>query len=94
MPWHVELFRCDVNGYIPCYVTLKSSAPPQILLSADLQQIQSKVYLFTHGQQAQRLNTLGASCCVSGSAHVVVGYGLLLCCSKAVKQEVYSPSEG
>ena len=30
IPWHVELFRCDVDGYIPCYrdVTLKSSAPP------------------------------------------------------------------
>ena len=24
--WHVELFHCHVNGYIPCYVTLKSSA--------------------------------------------------------------------
>ena len=51
--------------------------PPQIRLLADLQQIESKAYLFTHrqaGQAPQRSVLL-----VSGSALVIVGYGLLLC---------------
>ena len=82
--WHVELFRCHVNGYIPCYATLKSSAtppPPQISLSADLQQVESKAYLFTHcqaGQAPQHLCQCGVLL-ASGCALVVVGYGLLFC---------------
>ena len=57
IPWHSELFHCHVNGYITCYVTLKSSAIPpllpQICLRADLQQIESKAYLFTPRQAGQ-----------------------------------------
>ena len=52
--------RCHVNGYTPCCITLKSSAPPpppQLQLRADLQQIGSKVYLFTHRQAGQPLST-------------------------------------
>ena len=28
IPWHAELFRCRLNSYKPCYVTLKSSTSP------------------------------------------------------------------
>ena len=73
------------NTQIQC--THLRAQPPQILLHADLQQIESKAYLFTHHHiyllifiysSAQRLNTLRASCCVSGRA-LVVGGDLLLC---------------
>ena len=43
--------------------------PPHLHLRADLQQIDSKLskaYLFAHRQAGPALNTLGASCCVSG----------------------------
>ena len=46
-------FRCDFNVYIPFYVILKSRPPPTIRLHADLQQIESKVCLFTPRQAGQ-----------------------------------------
>ena len=83
IPWHLELFHCHVNGYILCYVTLKSNAPPtphpQIRLRADLQQIESKAYLFTPRQAGQEPQHPLSLLLVSGSALVIVGYGLLLC---------------
>ena len=61
--WHMKLFHYHVHGDIPGYITLKSSyppsppSPPQIHLSADLQQI---VFLL-HVRQAKRLNTFRVS---------------------------------
>ena len=81
IPLHVGLFRCHVNGYLPCYVTFKSSAPPHptpIRLSADLQQIESKAYLFTHRQAGQAPPHLWSVLLASGRALVIVGHGLLL----------------
>ena len=76
-------FHCPVNDDIPCYVTLKSSATPQhtytILLHADLQQIECKACLFTPCQAGQGPQHPLSVLPVSGSALVIIGYGLLLC---------------
>ena len=80
IPWHAELFRCPLNGYIPCYVTLKSSAPPPpsacALICIKLKA--RRVYLLL-GRQANLAKRLNTVLLVSGGALVIVGRSLLLC---------------
>ena len=74
-------FRCHVSGYIPCYLTLKSSAHIHfpIRLRADLQQIESKGCLFTPRQAGHKPSERPAGLRVNGSTLIIVSYGLLLC---------------
>ena len=80
-------FCCHVNGYIPCYITLKSRAPlppPQIPLHSDFQQIESKECLFTPCQAGKApqhpwsVLLVRSVLLVSGSALVIIEYGHLL----------------